>query len=93
MNDVVDEESRFDEGDCDHEEGRRVAGELLRVGEGAHDALQRRRLLRRQSVLPDCLKKVLQEKEPQGSWSGKSHLWPVAILGFVGQVSNLNFKL
>ena len=67
MNDVVDEESRFDEGDCDHEEGRRVAGELLRVGEGAHDALQRRRLLRRQSVLPDCLKKVLQEKEPQGS--------------------------
>ena len=64
MNDVVDEESRFDEGDEDHEDGRGEASELLGVGEGAGHALQGGRLLGREPVLPDCLKEVLQKRQP-----------------------------
>ena len=38
MNDVIDEERRFDEGDDDHEQRRWVASELLCVGESLGDA-------------------------------------------------------
>ncbi len=47
MNDMINEESRFYERDEDHKDRRRVAGELLGVGEGPADTLQRRSLLRR----------------------------------------------
>ena len=45
MDDVVEEERRLKERNGNHKDGRRPAGELLRVGKGLCNALQRRGLL------------------------------------------------
>ena len=45
MDDVVEEERRLKERNGNHKDGRRPAGELLGVGKGLCNALQRRGLL------------------------------------------------
>lgn len=62
MNYMIDEKGGLNEGDENHEHGRGITCELLGIGEGISNALQRRSLLCRQSIASDDIQKVLWMK-------------------------------